>query len=178
MSLPERNMLDVRRDGRAVIVTWEGTLDEPAVGAILAAMVGEDSFSVVLDLTRAFSIQDSALARLARSLRPEQFRGLREHQERRGGARQLSARRPDHRRGQIAGRREPRHHSGLLSKHCLRCKRWRHRRGRAMLWNYGWGLRRFRSCEFSRGCGEGASSSTDRGSRTRACRCGCRGPVP
>ena len=82
MSLTETNMLDVRRDGRAVIVAWEGTLDEPAVDAILAAMVGEDPFSVVLDLTRSFSIQDSALAQLARSLRPEQFRGLREHQVR------------------------------------------------------------------------------------------------
>jgi len=75
-------MLDVRRDGRAVIVAWEGALDEPAVELILAAIFRESGFPIVLDLSRASSICDSALARLAQSLRAEQFRGLREHQER------------------------------------------------------------------------------------------------
>lgn len=75
-------MLDVRRDGRSVIVAWEGALDEPAVGLILAALFPESAFPVVLDLSRASSICDSALARLAQSLRADQFRGLPEHQER------------------------------------------------------------------------------------------------
>ena len=72
-------MLDVRREGEALIVAWNGALDELAAGAILAAIGGDER--VVLDLTRATPIADSALARIAEA-RPVQFRGLREHQER------------------------------------------------------------------------------------------------
>ncbi len=72
-------MLHVRRETQTVFVDWEGPLDVPAAEAILAA-AGEAS-RVVLDLTRATTICDHALARLAQT-RPLQFRGLRSHHER------------------------------------------------------------------------------------------------
>ena len=72
-------MLDVRQEGQTVVVAWEGSLDELAAESILAA--ARDAVRVVLDLTRATSICDHSLARLAQAL-PLQFRGLRSHQER------------------------------------------------------------------------------------------------
>ncbi|MGZ6143253.1 MAG: STAS domain-containing protein [Myxococcales bacterium] len=72
-------MLDIRLEGETVVVAWEGALDELAAQTVLAAADG--AAQVVLDLTRATSICDHALARLAQA-RPLQFRGLRSHHER------------------------------------------------------------------------------------------------
>ena len=75
-------MLDVRREAEAVVVAWDGLLDEVAADRILAAVyLIEEPMMVVLDLTRATTVSDTALARLAQS-RALEFRGLREHQER------------------------------------------------------------------------------------------------
>ena len=75
-------MLDVQHDGQTVVFTWVGALDEDAASGILAALITSQAWpNVVVDLTRATTICDSALARLAQSWTLE-FRGLREHHER------------------------------------------------------------------------------------------------
>ncbi len=75
-------MLDVHHEEECLVVAWDGTLDESAVDRILAALASIDGAGkIVLDLTRAGSIRDSAIARLSQS-RPVEFRGLRAHQER------------------------------------------------------------------------------------------------
>ncbi len=72
-------MLEYHREGETVVVAWNGTFDDLAAGTMLAA-AGEAP-EVVIDLTRATTICDHALARLAQA-RPLHFRGLRGHHER------------------------------------------------------------------------------------------------